>query len=91
MVWLDSYQLGSFGSRRVWEEKQPLHKKVKTQACPTKWATAGGPFLAFPPAASSCQTEPLNLETEKQCIQMTHKMPSLSTGDFTKSWPSRKV
>lgn len=76
MVWLGGYQLGSFGSRQVWEEKQPLHKKMKTQACPTKWATARGPFLAFPSAARQLRkgtSEPRDRKVDTQDVIAVHR------------------
>lgn len=79
VVWLGGYQLGSFRSRRVWEEKQPLHKKVKTQACPTKWATARGPFLLSHLQQGSCEREPLNLETEKSRHTRCHHCPQVAS------------
>lgn len=83
MVWLGGDQLGSLRSRRSAGGKATTAQEGETQDCPNKVGNCGRPLSGFPIRSKAAVKGNLS--------KQTHKMSPLSTGDFTKSWPSRNA
>lgn len=83
MVWLGSDQLGNFGSRRSVGGKATTPQEGENTGLPYKVGNCGRPLSGFPTRSKAAAKGKLS--------KQTHKMSPLSTGDFTKSWPSRNA